>query len=371
VPGLDNLDQINVTTRRYIRKNPALVDAIFNQDPLNFFLRQNLKEDFSGGTTINENIITDVMIGGGYAKGKQFNVTQKQTERQARFDVKLAQVSVPLYMEDFRVFNKGPLAAVSLLKARVDEAYMALGAFVSIGTYMEGINANYVNNVNGLAEAINDGATASWNGSTYTTYGQLTRATFTPSLDSVPVDLAGAAIEYDTLDSGYMDCFYGSGEYEPNLIVTTPKGYSYVKSKFQTQQRFQDTKLEVGVGFRGMSFNGATVVASRYCPGSHLTGPALAGTADKAAVMFLTETSGGVVVAYPFGNLGATEETLWILNARKPFLNYYVSNDEIFGGGFRDFIPAGNNTIVIGQVLLAHQLTLIPRYHKQIYGFAS
>lgn len=367
----DSLDQINVTTRRYIRKNPGLVDNIFNQDPLNYFLRQNLREDFTGGSSINENFIYASLVGGGYLKGKRFNSAQRQTEQQLRFDIKLLQVAVPLYMEDIRVLNKGDLAAIKLLRARIDQGYMALGAFVSIGTYMNGINAGFLPNVNGLAEALNDGSVASWDGNTYALYGGLTRATYTPSLSTTPNNLAGVAIEYDTIDQGYMDVFYGSGDYEPNIMVTTPKGFSFCKSKFQTQQRFQDAKLEVGVGFRGMSFNGAVMVASRYCPGQYLTGPAGAGTADPVALTYLRQTAESDTVVYPVGNLSTNRETLFILNARKPFLNYYVSDDEIFGGGFRDFIPEANSTVIVGQVLLAHNLTAHPRYHKQIYGFAA
>lgn len=369
----DNLDQINVTTRRYIRMNPGLVDNIFNQDPLNYFLRQSLREDFTGGSTINEDFLYASLIGGGYLKGKTFNITQRQTEQQLRFDLKFQQVSVPLYQEDIQVLNKGDLAAIKLLKARVDQGYMAVGAFASIATYLNGINANFTPGPNGLAEALNDGVVASWDGNTYPLYGGLTRATYAPSLTTVPVNLAGGTIEYDTVDQGYTDAFYGSGEYEPNLIVMTPRGFSYLKSKFQTQQRFQDTKLEVGVGFRGLAFNGATVVASRYCPGSYITG-LQTGAQDQAAVTYLTETSNGAVVTYPVGNLnpgGKMSEAMFILNARKPFLNYYVSTDPQFGGGFRDFIPTANSTVIVGQVLLAHNLTVHPRYHKQIYGFAS
>jgi hypothetical protein len=81
--------------------------------------------------------------------------------------------------------------------------------------------------------------------------------------------------------------------------------------------------------------------------------------------------SGGAITTYPVGALGNSGESLWILNARKPFLNYYVSSDPVFGGGFRDFIPSANNTILVGQVLLAHQLTAHPRYHRLLYGFTA
>jgi len=369
----DNLDQINVTTRRYIRKSPVLVDNIYNQDPLNYFMRQSLREDFAGGSTINENFLYASLIGGGYLKGKNFNVNQRQTEQQLRFDMKLAQVSVPLFQEDIQVLNKGELAAVKLLRARIDQGYMSMGAFVSIGAYLNGINAGFLPNPNGLAEMLNDGVVPSFDGNTYPLYGGLTRATFSPSLSTVPVNLAGGTIEYDNLDLGYMDVFFGSGDYEPNVVMTTPRGLSYIKSKFQTQQRFQDVKLDVGVGFRGLSFNGATVLASRYSPGGYITGRQT-GAQDPVAVTYLTETSEGAVTSYADGNLfpgSVAAEALFILNARKPFLNYYVSTDPTFGGGFRDFIPSANNTVLVGQVLLAHQITGHPRYHKQIYGFVG
>lgn len=365
----DNLDQINVTTRRYIRTNPALVDDIYNQDALNYYLRQSLREDFGGGSTINEDFLYNAMIGGAYYKGKTFNIAQRQTEQQLRFDMKFTQVSVPLYQEDIEVLNRGDLAAIKLLRSRVDQGYMSLGAFVSIAAYLPSISpaVGLGASLNGLTEALGDGSTATWDQNTYTTYGSLTRTSYNNSLQSVPRSVTGA-IEYDTIDLGYMDAFFGAGQYEPNLMMTTPKGFSYIKSKFQTQQRFQNVTLNVGVGFRGLEFNGATVLASRYCPGSYLFGSS--GTADPIATTYLTETSQGAVTAYPLPST-TTSETLWILNARKPFLNYYVSTSELFGGGFRPFIPGQGNTVLVGQVLLAHNMTVHPRYHKVIYGFTA
>lgn len=369
----DNLDQINVTTRRYINTTPALVDNVFNQDPLNYFMRQTLKESFGGGSSINQDFLFNTQPGGGYLKGKNFNIAQRQTEQQGRFDIKFTQVSVTLYQEDIQVINKGDLAAIKLLKTRVDQGYMSLGAFVSIAQYLPGVDPGYTPNLNGIVEALNDGTTQGWNGNTYPTYGGLTRSAFNQSLMSTPLNLNGGSIEYDTMDQVYMSAFYGSGTYEPNLLVTTPIGYSYIKSKFQIQQRFQETKLDVGVGFRGMTFNGATIVASRYCPGSYITGQTPAGQ-DVVATTYLSETSNGSITTYPVGNLspgGKPAETLFILNARKDFMTYYVSSDATYGGGFRDFIPSANNTILAGQVLLGHAFTMQPRYHRYIYGFAS
>lgn len=359
----DNLDQINVTTRRYIDLEPKLSDFIYNQDALNAMLRKQMEQKFTGGSSINEDFIYDSMPGGGYLKGKTFSTPQKQTEQQLRWDMKYMEIAVTLYQEDIEVLNTGPAAFISILKSRVDQAYMSLGAYVSIATYLNGVDAGYTANLNGLTEALSDGSTNGWNAATYATYGSLTRATYSPTLNSKPVAVTNGSIEYNTIDATYMDAFYGSGTYEPNLLVTTPIGYSYIKSKFQTQQRFQEVSAP-DIGFRGLSINGATLVASRYCPGSYLSGSS--GLADKVAVNYLTETSNGDVTAYP----SSTGETLFILNARKPFLKYYVAPGR-FGGGFRDFVPTGNNTVLTGLVLLGHQLTVQPRYHRYIYGFTG
>lgn len=369
----DNLDTINIMTRRYIRSNPKLQDSVFNQDPLNYYLRNSLKEEFSGGSSINENFIYDVLPSGGYRKGANLNVAQRKTEQQLRFDIQTAYAAVTLYQEDFKVFNKGPLAAVKLLESRVDQAFMALGANVSIATYLPGVGtAGYEANLVGLAEALNDGTTQSWNGQTYPNYGGLTRSLYGRAIVSPPTNMSGAELPYSTLDRLYSDCMYASGEYEPNLLVTTAIGLSMLKTKYQTQQRFQNVDV-ASVGFKGLQFNNATVLASRYCPGSYATALSDSLGQDPVIANYLTETTGGLVTTYPTGNLGSTTanacESLFILNARNPFLNYYVSNDDTFGGGFRNFIPESNSTRVVGLVLLAHALTLNPRYHRQVYGF--
>lgn len=373
---LDQLDTINVMTRRYVSTSPNLRDYVFNQDPFLYYLRDTLQESFDGGSSINENFISDVLPGGPYLKGKTFDVSNRQTEFQCRFDIRTSQISVTLFAEDYRVFNKGALAVTKLLQGRIDQGFMGLGGSVAVGSYLPGISQpGYEPNVIGLAEALNDGSVQSWNGGTYPVYGGLTRSTFGRALTSTPINAAGVGLPYQTIDLAYSDVMYGSGQYEPNLMLTTPRGLSFLKAKYQTQQRFTNASIgDAKIGFKGLEFNNAVVLASRYCPGGYVTG-LVDGIQDKVAANFLTQMSEGAITTYPTGNLGTTSanctETLFILNARKPFINYYVSSDEVFGGGFREFIPESNGTRVVGQVLLAHALTVSPRYHKQIYNFKA
>lgn len=354
------LDQLNVATERYIRDTPALVDNVFQADPLLAYLKLNVREDFPGGTLIQEGFFYDGLVGGPYAKGKDFDITEKQVEQAMQFNMKFWEVNVTMSLEDIKVLNKGPHAVFRLIDSRMTNAYMTMGAQMSILLYLNGQNAGYTPNFNGLAEALNDNATNSFDGNQYTTYGGITRGgQVGTALNSVPVNVNGT-IEYNTLEETYGTASFGN--IEPNLGVTTVLGYSYIKEKFQTQQRFNDTQ-DPAIGFNGMKFNSATLIKSRYAPGSYLSG-----TGDKNAVIALTQMSGGSVVVYPT----LTAESLWWVNARKPFIYFYVSDDPMYGFGFTGFKPAQGNTKVSGQVLFSGNVTVPgPRYHKQLYGITG
>lgn len=361
------LDQLNVSTRRYIRDNPALVDNWSQNDPLIAYLKLNVRENYTGGTLIQEGFTFDGLIGSSYLKGKEFNITEKQVEQAKQFQMKFFEVGVTLSQEDVEVLNKGPLAVFNLIDSRMTTAYQTLGAQMAIAQYLNGQIANYTPNFNGLAEIVNDGVTASWDGNTYTTYGGITRGGQVGSaLNSTPTNVGGA-IQYTTLENTYGNAEFGN--IQPNLGVTTVKGYSYVKEKFQTQQRFNDTQ-DPAIGFNGLKFNSATLIKSRYAPGSDIgtTGPSPAQTTtNQTAVEYLTEMSNGAITAYPT----ITSETLWWINARKPYINFYISDSPKFGFGFTGFKPAQGNTKVVGQVLAACAITGDPRYHQQLYGITG
>lgn len=372
----DLLSAINVTTRRYIRERPKLTDGIYNKDPLMAMLRSVLRTDWTGGSSINENFLYAPQIGGGYLKGKIFNTTQRQVEQQARFDIKLMEVGVPLQAEDIMVFNKGPLAAASLMETRIDNAYMSAGQFAAIALYLNGQTGNYIANLNGLAEMVGNATDQSWDGTAYSSYGSLTRASYPGMSSPTLLNVNGVSLEFDALENQYQLVNYGSGEFEPNLIMTTPRGLGFIRSRLQTQQRFQEITMNttIGVGFKGLSYNSATILSSRMCPGSFATANAGAGTQDPVIQQYLAETI-APGTNYPVGNLATTggkyPESLFILNARQPYLNYYVSNDSMFGGGFRDFVWEVAGTSMVGFVLLAHQVTGLPRMHTSIYNFTS
>ena len=356
------LDQINVATKRYIEDNPALVDNIFQADPVSAYLRRNLEEGFPGGTLIQTGFTHDVMPGGPYARGEEFDISERQVEQSLRHEPRLLYADVTLSLEDIEIFNRGPNAAFSLLDSRMTSAYMSMGAFIGIGIYMEGQNANFVKNFNGLAEAINDGSTNSWDGNSFTTYGGITRGgSVGVSLNSNVTSLSGAKITYDNLEDTYSNASFGL--YEPNLGVTTVIGFSAIKKRFQTQQRFNDTQ-DPAIGFNGLKFNSATIVKSRYVPGSAISASTRT-VGFREAFQYVDQMSGGGLAAYPT----VSNETLFWLNARKPFLRFFVSDSRLFQFGFTGFKPAQGNTKVAGQVLFSGNLVLQPRYHAQVVNF--
>ncbi len=368
-------DQITVATKRFIaRGRKKLVDNIFNVSPLMAYLKGNLKEDFSGGRLIQENFLYDTLIGSPYAKGATFNIAQKQIEQAGQFIPKYYYTNVSLYKEDIQVLNKGADTKIfDIVQSRTEVAYQNIGAQIALSLYGEGqgqLASYWVNSINGLAEALNDNTTASWNGQTYGTYGTITRGgAVGTTLNSSPVAVA-ATIDYPTLEEQYGNASFGA--IEPNLLVTTVLGYSFIKEKFQAQQRYESI-TDLNLGITGMKFNGATILKDRYAPGVYLNGTPAGGTLGRTDVVsngFMYNISGTPGTVAPA--LTSTGESLWILTAKTPFMQFYVTDDPEFGFGFTGFKPAQDNNTIAGQVLFAGNLTVPgPRYHKQLYGITG
>jgi hypothetical protein len=354
------LSAIDAATKRYIRETPKLVDMVFQEGASVALMKKAVREDYDGGRFIGENFYYGGLVGGSYAKGADFDISEPDVEQQLQFNVRFFEVNVTLTKEDIQVINKGPNAAFRIIESRTTNAYMTIGAHLDIASFLNGQNAGYTTNFNGFAEALNDNTTNSFDGNTYSTYGTITRGGAVGTvLNSAPTNVNGT-IEYDTLEQQYANCSFGP-EKEPNYGITTYLGYSYIKEKFQTQQRFNDTQ-DPSIGFNGMKFNDAVLLRDRYAPGTYISG-----TGDPIAVGYLTKSSGGAVVAYPT----ITGESLFWLNVRKPYMNFYISDDPEYQLGFTGFKPAQGNTKVAGQILFAGALTMAPRYHRQLYGITG
>lgn len=395
----DIASQLTVTTRRYIDESPELRDLVFNHDPTMAQIGDTCHQQIGGGLNWNDNIEYDVQDGGPYSKGQELPADQRQIEQALQFLPKFNVIMIPFYKEDIRVFNVpgDPTAVINLVTERVDSAFTQLGAQSAIKRYLQGQSATYQKFPNGLLEASSDGINPGWDNNTYPVYGTLTRALYGGRMFAPkPYNFAGQAITLPVLEQMYQSVNFGSGKYEPNMITTTAIGFGFLRTNFQTQQRFQNVTTAKG-GFKGLEYNGAVIVASRYAPGSYLMNPANSaaptnpttvpntnGTNDRVAVRMFQYALGDPAAAYPapvtmYGNgdgagtvgLGGAifGETIWIENIRKPQVKYRTSKSKPYDGSLDDdgFIPSAGNTKLVGKVLLAENWSILPGYVT--YGF--
>ena len=351
------VDTLNVATRDFIdSRSKKLVDLAFQSSQLCKMLRAKARK-YPGGTQITEHIVYAGSGGGAHRRGKRYINTERQTDQRLQFDPKFMRVPVVLDQIDIRVINQGPAKVYDVLESKLSNAYLTLGAQMEIAIYLPGQGNSFAANVNGLAEITNDNSETSFDGGTYTNYGELSRANanYGPAVTGAVDNVAGA-ITYETLDSTYTAASVGS--IEPTLGQTTPKCVSYIKNRIISQLRFNDTQ-DGTFGFNSIRFNRARIMASRYCPGTEINGNDIA----DDYVTFTTEDEATPLTAYPT----VSGETLFWLNTDDEFLHLYISSDKIFGMGFSDFIPSAESDILVGAIRLCWQMTAPGiRYHYQL-----
>lgn len=333
-------NEVNVYTRDHIV--PGVVDGVFKNDPVLAYLKVNGLRRWPGGTSVQENFIYRPMIGGSYGVGSAFDITRRRTADGATFNLKHHEVNVTEFKEEIQIYNVGPEKVYSMIESDLQNAALTMSAILAIELYNNGQDAGRTEKINGFAEAIADGSTNSWNGTSYTSYGNVTRSAVNSALNAKVTNVNGA-ITYKTLEETYNGRVLGA--IEPNLIVTTNLGMSYIKQKFHPQYRVtvQDPKI----GFTGIQFNKATILQSQYCPGT-------AGVNDA-----------------DLGNYNASAgEVLFMLVT--DYLRMWVTSDPEFGFGFSGFKWAQDNTIVAGQYFASVNVTCqAPRLMAQLYGITG
>lgn len=397
----DLASQLTVTTRRYIDKNPELRDLVFNHDPTMSMIGEQCHEEIGGGLNWNDNIEYDVQDGGPYAKGQDLPADQRQIEQALQFLPKFNTIMIPFFKEDIRVFNVSgdPTQIISLVTSRIDGAFEQMGAQTAMQRYLQGQSAAFTKFPNGLLEASSDGVSPGWDGNAYPLYGTLTRSLYGGRmLSPAPYNFLGQAIALTQMENMYQSVNFGSGKYECNVITTTAVGFGYIRNNYQTQQRFQNVSIGKA-GFKGLEYNNAVILASRYAPGSYMMQPAnnvasinpqtagagaVNGTNDRVAVRMFNYATGSNNTNYPApyvmwgngsGGNGLTGakfgESIWFENIRKPMVKYRTSKSKPFDGSLDDdgFIPSAGTTKLVGKVLLAHNWSILPGYVTYGYNF--
>lgn len=386
------IDELNATTLFEIFPR-TVKDNYFLGSPFLAYSRDHCLVPFRGGSFMQNTFLYQPLIGDFYQTGATFNIQKQQTLAATRFDPKTVEVSVPEFLEDIEITNKGPLAVFSRVKADLQNAVMTLNAKVAIALNRHGQAAaggvvdNRVKFINGWSEALNDGVTNSWDGNVFTTYGgQLRNGAIGAALNSIPVwagDQNGAAgmITYALLEESYQNASINSatpgGTGEPDLGVCNKAAYAYAKERMQVQQRFSQERDPIW-GMMGWRFNSAMILKDDYFPSLKY------GKNDAFLGNYLTSSFVSAATPASSSNLPALTtvaptEVFCFFNTRssgggddqKNFL-LRISDSALFGGGFTGFKPAQDNTKVVGQVLLGLNAEFPSnRLHVQIYGIGS
>jgi hypothetical protein len=344
---------LNVATREYLPDSAKkLVNTFSQSTPLITKLRPKARK-YPGGTQIRETVRFRPSRGGGHKKGAPFRNVQYGTAQPIMFDIK--DFYIPIVVDKFElgVLNNGPDMIFDRLDEVMTGAFETAGQMTEIALYFPGTGNSYAQNINGLAEICNDGVTNSWNGATYANYGELSRTDGSLWNNAVRgrVTDVNAAISFSRLNSTYTAVKYGTDM--PDIGLSTERFVSYVADKFQTQQRFVET-LEPTIGFTGLKFQKATLMATRYCPGSEISASS-ATTGDPVAYEWIYTTTidePTPATVYPT----VTGETLFWLNTSDDVIHMYISSNPVWQLGFEDFIPDTETDELVGRLRLAWQI---------------
>lgn len=351
----------------------TIEDEFFLAAPLLAYFRDHCLVPFTGGSFMQAIFRYAPMIGGFYAPGGSFNITKRQTIAALQFDTRYLYVSIPEYKEEIQVENKGEYAVASLLEADMQNGVDTANAIVAIALNQNGQLPARSMAINGWPEAINDGLNPSYDGNVYTSYGnQLRNGVIGSAINSTPQwcgDAAGnpGVIQYSTLEEGYQDATIGKKE--PNLGVGNKAVIAYIKEKLVVSQRFAQERDPVW-GVMGFRFNNAMILKDDYFPSLKYgkTDPVLGSSLTGTFVVPATATAAS---GLPAAAITATVGEVFCFFNTFDFL-FRVTDNEEFGFGFSGFVPAQDNTRVVGQIkAMCNMECLSPRTQKQFYGIGG
>jgi hypothetical protein len=353
-----------------------ITDNFFRAIPFFTYIRDKAIMQFDGGVYMQYPYLFRPLIGGSYAPGGSFNIDRVDAIAATRFREKYYEVNVTEYKEEIQVRNRGANAVFSLLDADMKNAMMTITTIIAIAAWRHGqaLAADDRSlDINGLAEAMNDGILPSWDGNIFTSYGEQARnGAIGSTLNSSPRwigQATGAAgkITYEILEDMYQTA--SQGNLSPDLGVTSKRGMTLIKNTLQPQQRFAQER-DPRYGFEGILLNSMRITKDDYAPSAF-------GVNDPQLGNYLTSTFSYVDPgastrgSFPSSNVTLTVgEVLFMLNTDTWVLR--ISTDPEFQFGWTGFKPGQDNTRVSGQVLAALNLECVaPRLNIHGYGFSS
>jgi hypothetical protein len=315
-------DDISSKTNKFIV--PRLVDNVYKSSPVLTRLRTNNMERFEGGTTIRHPIMYAELRGGAFTRGGTFDISYVQTDTALEVNVKYYYVNATLFGTD-NVLNRGPEAAMSYVETKLVNAAGKMAKLLGTDLFLDGTGVNSsIIQLDGMQEALDDGTT-------YTTYGGITR---TDIASGANVGINGYKAAVPTLSLASVQTAYGAtwfGNEHVDLIPTTQPVWDILWNKIQPQQRFLEESSDVAkVGFQALRYNGASIVVDQYAP----TG------------------------------------VMWFLNTK--YIQFWISTLPKYQFGFTGWKEAQNTDDVAGQYLFAGNLLFVaPRLNGQVNGITG
>jgi hypothetical protein len=364
-------DEINASTKEEIY--PSIIeDHFFKGSPWLAYLRNQGVHPFHGGSRMQTAFQFRPSFAGAYHIGDSFNTARVAKISAMNFEPRYYYAAVPEFKETIQVINQGPNAIFDLVAVDMKNAMQTINAILAVSLYREGTTAARSREINGFAEAVNNGTDPNWDGTIATTYGGHTRnGVVSGSLNSTPLWVGTAAggtgpLMYRHLVSSYDDAVKGADE--PNLGLMNKAAHGYVLQRMQPQQRFAQEQDPIW-GASCFRFRQALMMVDEYAPslvygenhsilGSNLTGSFTTPGSPTSASQLPSSTS--VTVGEVF---------MWI-NTRTWL--FRLTDDEEYGFGWSGFIPSQFDTRVVGYIKAACNVECIsPKLNKVIYGIGS
>lgn len=264
-------DQLSATTLAELRDD-VLYDEFFVDSAWMRKMRvSGALDEFLGGTGMMVPFQYDRVIGGAIQPGTDVTVTQKQIIGSMLFQPKEYYEQIPLNLFRTNVLQHGgPAVKVKEVDAYFTNAVQALNTDIGIDFYHHGqsiAGSNRILNINGVAEALNDGVNPSYDGNVYTTYGgQLRNGVVGNVLNSVPIWVGGAdgstgQITYKALAEAYLIAVQ-----RPDIGLCNKALYAYLLERQEPKQRADMEVQDVSIGMSGLKLLDATIFEDKLAP---------------------------------------------------------------------------------------------------------
>jgi len=361
-------------------KDGIVFDNFFVDTPLQrYFRAEGALDPFYGGAAMQVPFQFARLSGGAIAPGQDVAVTRRQILDAALFIPKLYTAFTGLEEFQLKVLNAGPEAKVDLYELYIETLTKGLNTDVEIDWYVHGqanattIASNRVLNMNGMAEALNDGVTNSWNGDIFTTYGaQLRNGAVGNALNSIPQWLGDAngnagPISYEVMLQTYLLAIE-----RPTMGLTSRQGYSYIAAMLQRQQRYQ-VDVDTNIEMRGIRFEEAIIFNDLLTPSAVTPSLLPSGLSQTSTLTstFSSASSPATASKLPGSKtITVAELLLWL---HIPSWRYRPAADPDFMFGVRGPIPSPTNPTLdtLFMNLSLNSYTPVPRNSVQCYGLGG